>query len=122
MPKHNTDNKVHLFVTLFALAFRHLDNFVKQDKPGLRTYFRSNFVYLDSIPVRLYVCNATLVYARQFVPGRQKVRHGLFIMVVFENTALKKLLWSQPPFTNQHKRTLLPGRYKQCKVAVTRFV
>ena len=31
---HNTDNKINRLVKFFALAFRYLDNLVKQDKSG----------------------------------------------------------------------------------------
>jgi hypothetical protein len=44
-------------------------------------------------------------------PGLQKVRHGLFIPVVCQDSAPNQISCSQLPFSNQHKRTLLPGRY-----------
>lgn len=67
-------------------------------------------MYRDLLPALHQPCNATLVSARQSIPGLQKVRHGLFITVVCQDPSSKTDLWSRPPFSNQHKRTLLPGR------------
>jgi hypothetical protein len=40
----------------------------------------------------------------------QKMRHASLIKVVGHDTTPMTLLWSQPPFAQQHLLILLPGR------------
>jgi len=66
------DNKINRFITVFALAFCHLDSFVKHDKTRPRICILYNFVCLDLLPVRNKICTATLIKLRKLVPGLQK--------------------------------------------------
>jgi len=57
---YNTDNKVHLFVTLFAISSCTLDSFVMRvTRP--RQCLHLNFVYLDLFSTPDQHCTATLV-------------------------------------------------------------
>jgi hypothetical protein len=112
---HNTDNMGKLFVTLFAflpagrqvlLHSRQICNSLYRDRASARNKslctLTCNLLPINLVPRHSY--NST-----NFVPGLQKMRHASFIKAGTRLYFYSGFLF-QPSFTQQHKRSLLPGR------------
>ena len=115
----NTDNKGHLFVTFFANYSCTQDRFV-MPVPRPRQCFLKTLYTLTCDLLSIKLVPRHSYNSTKFVPGREKMRprlrfassgHGMlrsFRLVPGLFPDLDFLL--QPPFTQQHKRPLLPCR------------
>ena len=129
----NTDNKVHLFVTVFANRILRCILILNPDVAQVLTI---KLLYGDSIlaPFKLVPRHCTTAHFESFCTMTQNQsliklvpRHSYTPESLYHDAKNRAMLRSfrlvpghysdsasllQPSFAQQHKRTLLPGRYR----------